>query len=94
MSDIDARSCERCGHGEAHVDQGGYCNALILNLEGCGDTCGCRCVIDAIPPGQCYYSWPDDNSVRVHVCIERGDHAEHRCGVCGPSVTPPEVGAS
>jgi hypothetical protein len=38
----------------------------------------------------CGYSWPDRNSVRVHVCIGVGEH-EHSCGVCGPSVIPPVV---
>ena len=42
----------------------------------------------------CCYSWPDRNSVRNHVCIERGEHTEHYCGVCGPSVIPPAASCS
>lgn len=46
--------------------------------------------IAAESAGSCYFAWPDRNTVGNHVCIVKGEHALHHCGVCGPSVTPPD----
>lgn len=42
------------------------------------------------PRDYCRTSWRDPDSMRVHVCLERGEHPEHICDACGPEVrTPP-----
>ena len=33
--------------------------------------------------GPCHQTWPDPDSIRVHVCKVLGDHTTHICGACG-----------